>query len=289
MVKILIIGANSQVGYEFSRLIPDAVLAFHSGGLPENLHIDLTNPTKTESAILKVGPDIILNAAAYVEVDKCEENKEYAYKVNSLGVKHIARAASVLGSFLVHISTDYVFSGEEGNYTEDSLPNPVNYYGFTKMIGDAFAMSYDNSLVIRTSGVFGRKKNFPRFAFERLKQGMEVPVINGYYSPISAKMIALGMMQAVNLRLHGTINIAGERTSRLDFAMFIARQFGLDQSLVKEADGNQLNLKARRPFDSSLSIGKARRLLPPEIFSSQDNVKTLGEFNDSPDGSRKGV
>ncbi len=275
MTKILIIGGGSQLGSELVKLFADSKASYHSPDSKDQLKIDLTDPTGTESTILKEEPDIIVNSAAFVEVDRCEEENEYAYKVNSLGVKHIVRAASILDSYLVHVSTDYVFDGEKGQYSEESVPNPINYYGFSKMMGDAFAMSYDHSLIVRTSGVFGNKRNFPRFVLERLMSGKDVSVIEGYYSPISAKKLAEGIKHAIDLRLHGILNVAGQRTSRIDLAKMIADQFNLDGTLVKGMDASEMKFKAQRPYDSSLDIRRAMNLLPNHIFDPVENVRAL--------------
>lgn len=288
MAKVLIIGGASQLGSELATLIPDSTLSYHSQNEKNQLMIDLMDPISTESTILKEGPDIVINSAAFVEVDRCEEEKEYAYKINSLGVKHIVRAASIMNSYLVHVSTDYVFDGEMGLYSEASIPNPINYYGLSKMLGDAFAMSYDHSLIVRTSGVFGSKRNFPRFVLERLKEKQEVPVIEGYYSPISAKKLATAIKCAIDLKLHGILNIAGRRTSRFDFARLIAKQSNLDEDLVKRRDTSELKFKARRPFDSSLDISKALDLLPEELFDTKKNINDLLENSDEKN-SKKGV
>ncbi|SAI84431.1 NAD(P)-dependent oxidoreductase [Saccharolobus solfataricus] len=100
------------------------------------------------------------------DVDKCEVEREKAYKINAEAVKHMVRASRVVEAYFIHVSTDYVFDGTKGNYKEDDLPNPINYYGLTKLLGETFALSYDDSLVIRTSGVF-RHKGFQYMCTKR--------------------------------------------------------------------------------------------------------------------------
>ncbi|AAK41975.1 dTDP-4-dehydrorhamnose reductase (rfbD-2) [Saccharolobus solfataricus P2] len=198
------------------------------------------------------------------DVDKCEIEKDKAYKINSQAVKHIVRAGRVVDSYVIHISTDYVFDGNKGNYKEDNIPNPINYYGLSKLLGEIFASSYDESLIIRTSGVF-RNKGFPIYVYKTLKEGKTVLAFKGYYSPISARKLALAIDELLDLRKTGIIHVAGERISRYELAIKIKEKFNLPGE-VKEVDEIKSWI-AKRPYDSSLDISKARKLLTIDFYT----------------------
>ena len=164
-MKTLIIGSEGQLGRDFMKLYPDSIGTSHVPSKESYL------PMEDEDAIIKFltseEPDVIINCAALTNVDRCEKEKEYAYRVNGLAVRSMAMKCREIEAKLVHISTDYVFDGTDGNYLENAPPNPVNYYGLSKLAGEQFAYSVKGNLVIRASGVFGYSNNFLAFSMLR--------------------------------------------------------------------------------------------------------------------------
>lgn len=283
MSGIVILGSGGQLGRELSLLFPEARKFYHTG--PSGGKIDLSNLDGLEKTLLEIHPDVILNGAALANVDLCEKEKKLAYLINAEAVRVLVRVAKNIGSLLVHVSTDYVFDGKEGNYTEDSVPNPLNYYGLSKLIGDAYALSYENSIVVRTSGVFGYNKNFPLFVLNRLRENEPVTAIKGYYSPIHAKNLAESIKHLLAFEFRGVINIAGERISRYDFAVSIAEKFNLGKALVSE-NQSIANMNATRPFDSSLDISKAKGILGFDFQSLESNLNAFSERIDQASAGR---
>lgn len=268
-MKVLITGADGQLGRELRKLYPDAIGTSHDPSKMFYLQIE------DQNAIIKLlereRPDVVVNCAALTNVDRCEKEKENAYKVNALAVRSLALECRRIGAKLVYISTDYVFDGIDGNYPEDASPNPVNYYGLSKLAGEHFAFSAEENLVVRTSGVFGYSNNFPLFAYNKLKNGEVVKAIEGFYSPIHAENLAKGVKKLIDLNEVGIINVAGERISRMTLALTIAEFFNYDKNLIAESDTVQ-NLQARRPFDSSLNITKARKLIYFDFYTINSNL-----------------
>ncbi|MGC9105622.1 MAG: SDR family oxidoreductase [Thermoprotei archaeon] len=272
-MRVLVIGASGQLGRELVSVLRGEVIGtYHSSEGLNGYKLDLTDFASVEDFIMKKGPDVVINAAAMTDVDACERDKEKALKINAEAVRHIARASRVVEAYLVHVSTDYVFDGEKGLYREEDSPNPVNYYGLSKLLGEAFALSYDDALVVRTSGVF-RHKDFPIYAYKTLKQGGEVHAFKGFYSPISARKLAETISELVELRKSGIIHVAGERVSRFDLALRIKEMFKLPGSVreVERVEG----WVARRPFDSSLDVSRARKLLSTDFYSLEENLKYM--------------
>lgn len=273
MTSQIIFGGSGQLGKSLSSVFHEAVPYSHYS---DNRKADITNFEQLKEIFESERPEIVINASAFTNVDACESEKERAFAVNSWGVMNIALLCREYSSKFIHFSTDYVFSGTKGQYSEDSVPDPINYYGFSKSVGDAYALSLQSSVVIRTSGAYGYGKNFPRFVYDNLHVGKSVNVIEGYYSPITAGLLALSLKYLVgrNPDFSGILNIAGERISRFDLAKTIATTFNFDSDLIVETE-KLLKMRALRPYDSSLDISKARKFIDFDFYSEDSNMRSF--------------
>lgn len=270
MSKIVILGAGGQLGSELSTIFPNALTFSHNRESAKSLEFERKD--EFYRVLEEISPDIILNAAAFTKVDECEKNKDIAYSVNGDAVRTLVEVSRKMNSLLVHVSTDYVFDGEKGQYSETDTPNPVNYYGLSKLIGDTFALGYDNSIVVRASGIYGRSKNFPIFVYNKLLRKEHIDVLEGFYSPIHAKNLALSIRDIIKKDVKGTINISGIRISRLELAESLADRFHIDSPDISEVESIP-GLIAKRPFDSSLDITKSKELLDFDFYSIESNLK----------------
>ena len=273
MTSLIIFGGSGQLGRSLSSVFPEAIPYSH---FSDNRKAEITNFERLKEIFQSEKLEIVINASAFTNVDACESEKERAFAVNSLGVMNIASLCREYSSKFIHFSTDYVFSGNKGQYSEDSVPDPINYYGFSKSIGDAYALSLPSSLVIRTSGVYGYGKNFPRFVYDSLNAGQTVNVIEGYYSPITSELLARSVKYLIehDKNISGILNIAGERISRFDLARTIATTFNFDSDLIVETQ-KLPNMKALRPYDSSLDISKAKRIIDFDFYSIDANMRSF--------------
>jgi len=273
LTSLIIFGGSGQLGRSLSSVFPEAIPYSHSS---DNRKADITNFKRLKEIFESEKPEIVINASAFTNVDACESEKERAFAVNSMGVMNIASLCREYSSKFIHFSTDYVFSGNKGQYSEDSVPDPINYYGFSKSIGDAYALSAPSSLVIRTSGVYGYGKNFPRFVYDSLNAGKTVNVIEGYYSPITSELLARSVKYLIehDKNISGILNIAGERISRFELAKTIATTFNFDSDLIVKAQ-KLPNMKALRPYDSSLDISKAKRIIDFDFYSIDANMRSF--------------
>lgn len=144
-MKILITGGSGRLGTELRALLPDLIA-------PSSAELNLTDPQSVVDVIGRERPDVIVHTAAYTNVGGAEKDREKCWAINVEGTRHIARAANEVGAKLVHISTDYVFDGEKGDYREDDTPGPVvNYYSLTKLVAEEAARAAQRHLIIRTS------------------------------------------------------------------------------------------------------------------------------------------
>ena len=147
-IKTLILGANGMLGHDLQKVFPDAV--------SRDLDLDITDEALVSTFIRELNPDLVINAAAYTDVDGCEDNRGIAFEVNGDAPGYIAEACSETEATLVHYSTDYIFDGSREAYTESYPPNPINAYGESKLLGETNVMkNMDDYRIIRTSWLFG--------------------------------------------------------------------------------------------------------------------------------------
>ena len=288
-MKVLVTGASGLLGKELVLELLSRgheVIAISNRRDVEVSHerlrkfrLDISNAVKVENLILRERPEVIIHAAAYTDVDGCEVNKELAWLVNVEGTRSIVRAARVVKSYLIYVSTDYVFDGEKGMYREGDVPNPINYYGLTKLIGEVLVRSSDLLYtVVRPSaiyGVRGSKKSFAEFVAERLSRGEEVKaLVDQYVSPTLNVLLAKAIAEIVELRPMGVLHVAGERMSRYEFAIKVAEALNLPKELIKVARMEDMkSWIAKRPKDSSLDVSKAKSLLKTRFYDTNEALK----------------
>ena len=174
--KTVIFGAYGMLGHDLQQVFPEAVLFGRAD-------LDITDTAQVKRAIRETGPAVVINAAAYTDVDGCEDNVEHAYLVNCEALEHISRACRNMNARLIHFSTDYVFDGTRQEYLESDDTNPINVYGRSKLLGEQNIMQHmDDYLIIRTSWLFGRHgRNFVDTMLD-LSPGMdEVRVVDDQF------------------------------------------------------------------------------------------------------------
>ncbi len=288
-MKVLVTGGTGLLGYWIVKELAGhgyLVYATHHTKKPPRglsaswLRLDLTNTGSVVGVVREANPDVIIHAAAYTDVDDCELRKDHAYRVNVLGTRALTHVASELGIKVVYVSTDYVFDGERGMYGESDVPNPVNFYGLTKLLGEESTLtSSPRNAVVRVSGLYGcsptGKRNFGIKALEALASGKEVRAFTDQFlSPTYVPELAKSVVKLLEVNYCGLIHVAGERMTRYEFALKLARVGGFDTSLVRPASIKEVRLAARRPRDSSLSTVRAKAL----NLAIPDTESCLKEF-----------
>jgi len=196
-MKILLLGANGQLGAELNRQLP--LIAETKAYTRSKL--DITDTQAVIEAISSFEPKVIVNTAAYTAVDKAEEEKALAYAINSDAVAVLAQQAAKQGAWLIHYSTDYIFDGGKTTpYTEIDTPNPINVYGASKLAGEEFiATSNCNHLIFRTTWVIGKDgKNFAKTILRLATQRDSLSVISDQYGvPTSPSLITNVTIDAI--------------------------------------------------------------------------------------------
>lgn len=284
-MRVLVTGGSGLLGSKIAEVARDRGYEVVSGyvdhrpQIGEGLKLDLADPDDVRRNILGSEADLVFHAAALTDVDKCEVERDLATKINVRGTELVRDAARDLGAFFVFASTDYVFDGNRGYYREDDPTNPINHYGQTKLMGERGCDCVARTCVIYGAKPASGKVNFALWLIEKLRDGKEVRIVTDQYiTPTLNTNLAKMMLEAGERRLRGIWHMAGAtRISRYDFALEIAREFGLDPSLVIPSKMSEMRWRARRPADSSLDTSKATRILEEKPLSLKESLKILRE------------
>lgn len=287
-MKLLITGASGLYGSKLARLALAKGIEVYSSDIQSLsvygnfVKLDISGREAVEESFKAIKPDVVVHAATLTDVDKCETNKELAWKVNVDGTKNIAEAAKSAGSFLIYISTDYVFSGEKGSYKETEVPDPINYYGLTKLKAEEIVQTQPEYFIARPSVIYGStpaagKVNFALWLIETLRKGEHVKIVTDQWNtPTLNSNLAEMTLEVIERRLTGIYHLCGAtRVSRFEFAEKIADTFSLDKSLIDKVLSSQFTWPAKRPMDSSLDTSKAQKTLQNKPLDMTGSLKRL--------------
>lgn len=265
----MLIGYNGQLGFEITKILEGRTDARI---LPEKYNIifskvsskelDITKKTSVFNYIKEVKPDLIINCAAYTNVDRAEEDCEKAFQVNALGPRNLAIAAEGIGAKLIHISTDYVFDGkgvlsdsEIIPYREYDLPNPINVYGKTKLLGESYVREFcSRYFIIRTSWLYGENgNNFVKKIIKAAKEKGKLQVVSDQIgNPTNAEDLSNHILKLAYTDEYGIYHCTGDGiASWYDFACKIVEYVEID-CIVEPVTSEQFVRKAKRPSYSCL-------------------------------------
>ncbi|MFH8119749.1 MAG: dTDP-4-dehydrorhamnose reductase [Candidatus Aenigmatarchaeota archaeon] len=272
-MKILVTGSSGLLGIkvidELSKNF-DVIPSYSSKKLyKEAIKMDVTSWDDVKKVFSKVRPDVVVHTAAMTNVDSCEIDKRKAWVINAAGTKNVAEACKEFDSKLIYISTDYVFDGEKGMYKEEDKPNPINYYGFTKLKGEEFVQEICSDwLILRTSTLYGAhpsKECFVTWVIKELKKENEVRVVTDQFtSPTLTNDLAKIISKLIKKDEKGVFHTAGsERISRYNLAIKISEIFDLNRSLIRPITSKELEWEAKRPKDSSFDVTKISKIKKP--------------------------
>ena len=264
-LKAVVFGAGGQLGVELVREFTNrgyAVQGFDRSA------VDISDGSRVERSLATADPTVVLNAAAYNQVDVAEREALAAYQANGLAVRNLALACRQVDAQLVHYSTDYVFDGTAGRpYTEDDAPHPLGAYAVSKLAGELYAQAYcDKALIIRTSGVFGpgglktARGNFIETMLRQAAAGKTIRAVEDHVaSPTYAPFLAARTADLVERRQSGVFHVGGGvAISWFDYARMILRLAGVNADL-QPVDERTYRTAARRPKFSALSNAKMER------------------------------
>ncbi len=250
---ILVVGANGMLGQDLIVLLGDR------GYGVDIADIDITSAESVFKVIGALKPEVVINCAAYTDVDGCETDAETAMAVNGEGVAYLAMACKDIGALLVQVSTDYVFDGGKGTpYVEDDAPCPLSVYGESKLAGEMNAAFSPEHLIVRTQWLYGlHGKNFVETMLRLGAEKSELTVVDDQIgSPTWTVDLSQAIIALIDSGCRGVYHAANsEYCSWNDFAKAIFEESGL-QVAVKPMTTTELNRPARRPLYSTLDCSK---------------------------------
>ena len=251
-MKIVLTGAKGMLGSDVDAL----ARARHEVTATDKEELDITKADATRRFFAENEADVIINCAAYTDVDGCEADRDNAYLLNAVGPRNLAAAASEIGAALVHISTDYIFDGAKGSpYREDDAPNPISVYGATKLAGERFVQGLTGKhYIVRTQWLFGENGgNFVDTMLKLAKVKDSLSVVNDQFgSPTYARDLAAAIVALIQRPAYGVYHITnGGVVSWYDFAREIFRQAGV-KATVTPCTTAEFPRPARRPAYGAL-------------------------------------
>lgn len=290
--KTMIFGANGLLGQKLVQAFSEKYEVLAAGRKPkpaldledvQYITSDIIDRAAVRKTIRDIKPKVLINAAAYTNVDGCEDQREECWNVNVHGVENLAHAAKSIDAWLIHISTDYLFDGKEGvRYAEDSKPNPLSYYGRSKLAGEntviASGVEYT---IVRTMILYGTGKelrlNFATWLVHKLSKGEAVKIVDDQFGhPTLVDDLAKAVLRIAELKKTGVFHVCGaDYISRYDFAVKLAQIFGFDVSLIQRAKTAELNQKAVRPMHSRFDLTKTTRELGIELCGVEEGLNIL--------------
>jgi len=263
---LLIAGAGGMLGHALQIVCSQRGRSFFA---PIESEFDITSAQEvsrvvTSFAALHPG-GVLVNAAAYTNVERAEDDPETAFAVNRTGARLLAHAAARAGMPFVHVSTDFVFDGtKHGPYTEDDVPNPLSVYGVSKLTGERVVLAANpRALIVRTAWVFGPYgSNFPTKILERATGSIAITVVNDEFgSPTYTLDLAAGILDLADAGARGIYHLAGSGScTRDEMAREILRLAGLEGVKVVPVPASSFPSTAPRPANSVLDCSKAAEL-----------------------------
>ena len=292
--KVLITGSNGLLGQKLIDLYltkTDKIVIGSGVGLcrhpqKENfqyVELDITNEAQVNFKLNEIAPDTVINTAAMTNVDACESDHEGCDKLNVNAVQYLVNASNAIGAHLIHISTDFIFDGTHGPLSENEIPKPLSYYGWSKYKGELEVTDKCKYYtILRTVLVYGvvsdmSRSNIVLWAKGALEKQQPMKVVNDQFrTPTLAEDLAMGCFLAESKFARGVFNISGKDFMCIDELVYrVADFFGYDKSCVTTTSSDVLNQAAKRPPITGFIIDKAREELGYEPHSFEEGLTVL--------------
>ena len=284
-MKALVIGASGQVGHQLMEHLAkqghEGVGTYSEHPVPGLLHLDLRSHSEAEARIREARPNLILCAAGMTHVDRCETEPDLARAVNTEGPLACARAADAIGAKFVYFSTEYVFDGYHGPYSEDEPIHPLSVYGQSKAEAEeALRRDHPKALIVRTTVVYGVDPQGKNFVYQLLTRGKKREPMRApddqissptYNEDLAAATLRLAVMDA-----SGIFHVVGpDIMDRYAFSRVVCDVFGLDSSLLSAIKTSDLKQKAPRPLKAGLRNDKLIRLTSYSPLGVREGLEAM--------------
>ena len=293
-MKFLITGSNGLLGQKLiqklSRLSSVDLIATSIGknrlSNIENykyVSLDITDKDNVNDVISRENPDVVINTAAMTNVDLCEDEKERCDALNVDAVRYLANACLKISAHLIHISTDFIFDGEDGPYKEEDKPNPLSYYGLSKLDSEKILYKHEcNWTILRTIIIFGvgeglSKGNIVLWAKEALEKGEDLNIIDDQFrAPTLAEDLADACIIAANKKEYGIFNTSGKDIMSIyEMVERIGKHYKLNTANLNRISTDTLNQKAKRPPRTGFVLDKAKEILGYNPHSFEESLSII--------------
>lgn len=295
--KILITGANGLLGQKLVHLLTQPTyqhIKILATGKGENrltktnqfeyVSMDIADASDIEKVVSQFLPDVIIHTAAMTQVDDCETEKELCWELNVISVEYLAEICAKKNIFLVHLSTDFIFDGTESPLSETALPNPISYYGESKLAAEKIIQTTKNLryAIARTVLVYGiteamSRSNIILWVKKSLEDKKTIQVVDDQYrTPTLAEDLAMGCFLLAEKEKEGIFNISGfEMLTPYQMAIITADYFKLDKQFIVQSDSTKFTQVAKRPLKTGFLIDKARKELGYTPHSFLEGIKIV--------------
>lgn len=295
-MKVLITGANGLLGQHLTKVLLDrnyqvvatsrgeSRLPFQPSGNYTYHEMDIANALETFSVMTLEKPDVVVHAAAITNVDDCELRPQQCDRINVQGTSQILTDAETFSSHFIYISTDFVFDGEKGNYTEEEDTKPISLYGFSKLQAESMVQTSSIPFaIVRTCLVYGNllkgtRSNIVSWVKESLEQGKTIQVVSDQVrTPTYVEDLAKGIALIIEKKATGIYHISGKDwLTPYDIAIKTAQKFQLDATKIIKVDASTFKQPGRRPLKTGFVIEKARKELGFEPISFDKGLELMG-------------
>jgi dTDP-4-dehydrorhamnose reductase len=290
--KLLVLGGSGLVGSSFintSKTDYDIIFSYNTNNIKipntQSFQIDLLNDNKIEKIIENYNPDIVLHTIAHSSVDLCETDHSIANKLHIDTTNQIANTCASINSKLIFLSTDAVFEGQlNKKYCETDIPNPINYYGKTKLDAEKIVLNASsNNVVLRTSVIYGwhKKSRFTNWILSYLKDNKIVdPFADQFNTPTLIDDLIQVILKIINKDISGLYHATGKTClNRYQFAILLAEKFSYDPSLIHSVTKLEKKQNAPRPISTCLDSTKLENLLNFSFSDISTGIESI--FNKS--------
>lgn len=244
--------------------------------------LDLRNALEVKNLLGEIRPEAIIHNAAAADIDFCEREKSLAKAINYYGTIALAEEGQQLGSKLIFVSTDNVFKGDQSFYREDARPEPINYYGETKLLAEeTISKTCEDFIIARAALIYGKPvangNSFSEWIFNNLKAGKYVPVyVDQFRTPVHVVNLAEALLELAVMDWRGIIHLAGpQRMSRYEFANIFCEIFGFSKKYLEMTYMKDAVSAAKRPVDLSLDITRAKKMLKSQLLNCVEGLRQM--------------
>ena len=278
--RVVITGSNGLLGQTLVNLLLEEPNSYEVTGFSKGpsrskridfkyVSLDITDQKSLKTQLKLIRPHFIVNTAAMTNVDACESNRDACYALNVSAVGYLRDISKSIGAHLIHLSTDFIFDGIQGNYKETDAANPLSYYGETKLLSEEILNnSAIDFTILRTILVYGltadmSRSNIVLWVKESLEQHREIQIVNDQYrTPTFVLSLAEACKRCIDISAKGTFHIASNTLlSIYEIALQIADTFGLDAQYIKPIETATLNQPANRPVKTGFDLTKTKKEL----------------------------